>query len=167
MLVRLQTQLRQSRPRRVICGMADQGYDSDLALWAESQARALRDAGHAGTNLPIDWENVAEEIEALGKSQARELASRLRTILVHLIKLQASPATEPRGGWRETIVEQRSEIERVIEDSPSLRQAVGRIIAKEIGPARRQASVALADHGEMPLIDVDRVSYTEEDVLGG
>ena len=57
--------------------MADQGYDTDLALWAESQGRALRDAGHTGTNLPIDWENVAEEIEALGKSQARELASRI------------------------------------------------------------------------------------------
>ena len=146
--------------------MADQGYDTDLALWAESQARALRDAGHAGTNLPIDWENVAEEIEALGKSQARELASRLRTILVHLIKLQASPATEPRGGWHETIIEQRSEIERVIEDSPSLRQTIGRIVAKEIGPARRQASAALTDHGETPSIDPDRVSYSEAEVLG-
>jgi len=60
----------------------DQGYDTDLALWAEAQARALRDAGQAGTNLPVDWENVAEEIEALGKSQARELASRIRIILV-------------------------------------------------------------------------------------
>jgi hypothetical protein len=70
---------------------------SDLALWADSQARALRDAGHAGTNLLIDWANVAEEIEALGRSQA-------------------SPASEPRGGWRESIAEQRSEIERLIED---------------------------------------------------
>lgn len=146
--------------------MQDQEYDTDLALWAESQARALRDAGHAGTNLPIDWENVAEEIAALGKSQARELASRIRTILVHLIKLQASPATEPRGGWRETIAEQRSEIERVTEDSPSLRQLVGRVIAKEIGPARRQVSLALADHGEAPGIDLDRVSYSETEVLG-
>jgi hypothetical protein len=143
-----------------------QAYDTDLALWAESQARALRDAGHAGTNLPIDWENVAEEIEALGKSQARELASRLRTILVHLIKLQASPATGPRGGWRETIIEQRSEIERVIEDSPSLRPAIGRVIVKEIGPARRQASAALTDHGETPNIDLDSLSYTEAEVLG-
>jgi hypothetical protein len=146
--------------------MADQGYDTDLALWADNQARALRDAGHAGTNLPIDWENIAEEIEALGKSQARELASRLRTILVHLIKLQASPATEPRGGWRETIVEQRSEIERVIEDSPSLRQAIGRIVVKEIGTARHQASAALTDHGEMPNIDLDHLSYSEAEVLG-
>jgi hypothetical protein len=148
--------------------MAEQAlaYDVDLARWAENQARALRDAGHAGTNLPIDWENVAEEIEALGKSQARELASRLRTILVHLIKLQASPATEPRSGWRETIIEQRSEIERIIEDSPSLRQAVGRVIAKEVRPARRQASVGLTNHGETPRIDADRLSYTEAEVLG-
>ena len=65
---------------------SDRGYDSDLVLWAEDQVRALRDASRARVNLPIDWENVAEEIEALGKSQARELASRIRTILVHLIK---------------------------------------------------------------------------------
>jgi hypothetical protein len=148
--------------------MADQGqaYDADLVLWAESQARALRDAGRAGTNLPIDWENVAEEIDALGKSQARELASRVRTILVHLIKLQASPAAEPRGGWRETIIEQRSEIERVIEDSPSLRQTIGRVIAREIVPARRQASVALTGHGETPHVDANQLSYSEPEVLG-
>jgi hypothetical protein len=141
-------------------------YDADLALWAAGQARVLRDARQAGTNLPIDWENVAEEIEALGKSQARELASRLRTILVHLIKLQASPASEPRGGWRETIIEQRSEIERVVEDSPSLRQTVAPFIAREIGPARRQASVALTDHGEAPHVDVDGLSYSEAEILG-
>jgi Domain of unknown function DUF29 len=148
--------------------MADQAqaYDADLVLWAESQARALRDAGHAGTNLPIDWENVAEEIDALGKSQVREMASRIRTILVHLIKLQASPAAEPRGGWRETIIEQRSEIERVIEDSPSLRPAVCHAIAKEIGSARRQASAALARHGEAPPVDVNLLSYSEAEVVG-
>ena len=77
--------------------MADRGYDEDLAQWCESQARALRDGARAGTNLPIDWENVAEEIESLGKSQGRELASGIRTTLVHLMKLQASPATDPRA----------------------------------------------------------------------
>ena len=46
----------------------DQGYDTDLALWAESQARALRAASRASTNLPIDWENVAEEIVSSGQS---------------------------------------------------------------------------------------------------
>ena len=146
--------------------MPDQGYDADLALWAESQARALRDAGHAGTNLPIDWENVAEEIEALGKSQGRELASRIRTILVHLMKLQASPAFEPRAGWQETIAGQRHEIERLIEDSPSLRQTVGQVIARELGSARRQVSLALVGHDETPRMDMEGISYSEAEVLG-
>ena len=70
--------------------MTDREYDIDLALWADGQARALRDAGHAGIDLPIDWENLAEEIEALGKPQVRELASRIAIILVHLTKLEAS-----------------------------------------------------------------------------
>jgi hypothetical protein len=146
--------------------MPDRGYDEDLVLWCESQGRALRDAAHAGTNLPIDWENVAEEIESLGKSQGRELASRIRIILVHLMKLQASPATEPRAGWRETIVEQRSEIEAVIEDSPSLRQTVDSVLAKELRLAKRQVVLSLADHGETARLELDRLSYSKEQVLG-
>ena len=44
---------------------ADRSYDGDLALWAEDQARALRGAGRARSNLPIDWENVAEETDTV------------------------------------------------------------------------------------------------------
>ena len=51
-----------------------------LPLDAE-QARALRDAARAGANLPVDWENVAEEIESLGRSDRREITSRLATIM--------------------------------------------------------------------------------------
>jgi hypothetical protein len=144
----------------------DRSYDGDLALWAEDQARALRSAGRQRINLPIDWENVAEEIESLGKSQVRELASRIGVILVHLMKLQASPSPEPRAGWRETIIEQRGEIERLIEDSPSLRQTVEGIVAKGIRAAAYQASTAVKDRGETPRIDPSTVGYTREQVLG-
>ncbi len=146
--------------------MAGQEYDTDLALWAASQARALRDAGHAGTNLPIDWENVAEEIEALGKSQARELASRIRTILVHLIKLEASPTIEPRAEWRATIQEQRSEIEAVLADSPSLRPTIPGVIDNELGKASRVAALALAGRGEQPHLAAGNIRYTADQVLG-
>ena len=146
--------------------MMDQGYDTDLALWADCQARALRDAGHAGTNLPIDWANVAEEIEALGKSQARELASRIRAILLHLLKLQVSPATEPRAGWRETIQDQRSEIEAVLADSPSLRPTVPTVIDRELGKARRAAALALAGYGEEPEADLESLHYMTDQVVG-
>jgi hypothetical protein len=144
----------------------DREYDTDLAVWADSQARALRDAGHAGTNLPIDWENVAEEIEALGKSQARELASRIRVILLHLLKLQATPATEPSAGWRETIQVQRNEIEAVLADSPSLRPTVPKVIDSELGKARRAAALALTDYGEQPEVDLETLHYTADQVLG-
>jgi hypothetical protein len=146
--------------------MTDPGYDADLALWAEGQARALRDAGSASTNLPIDWDNVAEEIEALGKSQARELASGIRTILVYLLKLAGSPATEPRAGWCEMIQEQRSEIEAVLADSPSLRPTIDAVIENELGKARRVASVALTVHAEQPAVDLERTRYSAEQVLG-
>ena len=144
----------------------DRGYDDDLALWAEDQARALRDAGHAGTNLPIDWENVAEEIEALGRSQGRELASRIRIILVHLLKLQGSPASEPSAGWRETIHEQRSEIEAVLADSPSLRSTIPTVIDNQLEKARRAAALALAGYDEQPRADLGGLRYTAEQLLG-
>jgi hypothetical protein len=145
---------------------ADRNYNTDLALWAEDQARVLRSAAHARINLPIDWQNVAEEIESLGKSQARELASRIETILVHLIKLQASPASNPRIGWRATIQRQRDEIEAVLTDSPSLRQTIPAVIEAASGKARRVAELELADFGEQPQIDLNAVSYTEGQVIG-
>jgi hypothetical protein len=141
-------------------------YDSDLALWAEEQARALRDAACTASNLPIDWENVAEEIESLGKTQARELASRIETILLHLIKLETSPSAEPRTGWRETIQEQRSEIEQLLADSPSLRPTAPGVITKRLPAARKRARIALGEYGEPTRVDPDALNYAVEQVIG-
>ncbi|HUB48899.1 MAG TPA: DUF29 domain-containing protein [Acetobacteraceae bacterium] len=143
----------------------DVAYETDLALWAESQARALRDASRAGTNLPIDWQNVAEEIESLGRSQGRELASRIAVILVHLMKLEASPADAPRAGWRETIAQQRGDIERLLLDSPSLRPSIPDVVDRELPGARRVAGLGLAHYGEHPRVDVRGLHYTAEQVV--
>jgi hypothetical protein len=146
--------------------MADHGYDTDLVLWAEDQARALRGAASAGSNLAVDWENVAEEIEALGKSQSRELASRISTVLVHLLKLELSPATEPRAAWRETIREQRYGIERVLADAPSLRRTIAGVIGEELAGAKERVREALADYSEQPRLDIAQVVFTEDQVAG-
>ena len=71
-------------------------YDEDFVLWSKQQAEALRAAARGANNQPIDWENVAEEIDSLGRSDKRELASQIRRIIEHLLKLEHSPATEPR-----------------------------------------------------------------------
>jgi Domain of unknown function DUF29 len=142
-------------------------YDEDFVRWTEEQAAALRQA--KGSNLPLDWENLAEEIESLGRSDRRELRSQITRILRHLLKLEASPAAEPRAGWRSTIREARSEIEGVLEDSPSLRREAEAMISKQIRAAADLAADDLGQHGEPTEAIRTRLEgeeYTEEQVLG-
>ena len=144
----------------------DSLYDQDLVLWAEQQGRELRAAAGAGWNAPIDWENVAEEIETLGRSERRSLASHITNVIEHLLKLQASPIGEPTRGWRDSVRRARTEIEDVLAESPSLRREVAAVIAKQTPRARAIVRANLEDHGEQPRIDLDAVSYTEQQVLG-
>jgi hypothetical protein len=90
-------------------------HQRDLALWAEAQARALAER-RAGA---LDWDNLAEEIDSLGRSQRREIRSRLSVLLLHLLKWELQPERR-KYGWRATMMEQRSMIEETIADSPSL-----------------------------------------------
>ncbi len=144
----------------------DRLYDQDLVLWSEEQARALRAAADAGWNAPIDWENVAEEIESLGRSERHALASHIALVIEHLLKLQLSPARDPERVWRDTVRRARREIERLLKDSPSLRREVAGIVADETGPARALVLNNLQDFGEQPLMDIESVTYTEAQVLG-
>lgn len=97
------------------------GYDTDYLAWTEEQARLLREASRERINTPIDWENVAEEIESMGRSELRAVESALVRVIEHLLKLEYSPAAEPRGNWRRTVREQRDQAIDGLEDSPSLR----------------------------------------------
>jgi hypothetical protein len=123
-------------------------YDRDFVRWTEDQAAALRRAKTAGANLPLDWENLAEEIESLGKSQRRELGSQIRRILRHLFKLEASPVSDPRAGWHATIYDARAEIAGVLRDSPSLRREIDTLVALEAAAAATLAAADLAQHDE-------------------
>ena len=137
------------------------GPDQDFALWTRAQAQALRAAARAGNNLPIDWEHVAEEIEDLGRSERRELASRIGTILEHLLKLLAPPAQPPRGGWEATVLRERARVADLLSESPSLRQEIPAIVARGLPIARRIVARELAAHGEAradpPPLDADAV----------
>jgi branched-subunit amino acid aminotransferase/4-amino-4-deoxychorismate lyase len=144
----------------------DSLYDRDLVLWAAHQARELRAAADAGWNAPIDWENVAEEIESLGKAERHALASHISIVIEHLLKLQVSPATEPVRGWRDSVRRARREIERLLQESPSLRREVPSIILREMAATRALVLANLQDCGEEPVVDVSGVAYDEGQVLG-
>ena len=146
-------------------------YEEDFVRWTEQQAGALREAAalSLGTNLPLDWENLAEEIDSLGRSLRRELRSRIAVIIEHLIKLEASPATDPRRGWIETIGRERSEIELVLDDAPSLRGEVSGMIASGTPRAIRHMTQALCRRGEAAVGVISKIvaaNYTEDQVLG-
>ncbi len=144
-------------------------YEEDFVRWTEQQAAALRQATGLSTNLPLDWENLAEEIDSLGRSHRRELRSRIAVIIEHLIKLECSPATDPRRGWMETIGRERSEIELLLEDSPSLKSETAGMVAVETTRAIRYATQTLRRHGEATPDAIGKITaskYTEEQVLG-
>ena len=127
-------------------------YEQDPVLWSEQQAKALRDAASSGINLPIDWENVAEEIESLGRAEKRELVNRLVVLLTHLLKWQVQPGR--RGtSWRLTIAEQRRKLERHLEDNPSLKATLDSAIATAYGDAllRAQRQTGLPEGAFPPI----------------
>jgi len=130
-------------------------YDEDFVRWTEEQAAALRDAAQLGTNLQID---------SLGRSLRHELRSRLMVILEHLLKLEYSSAIDPRIGWRETINRERLIIEDLLQESPSLRSALGAAIDQAKPRALRLAAGSLSDHGETTAIRLP--NYTEDQILG-
>ena len=99
-------------------------YDDDILLWSEQQAAAIRKLGATRRDLPneLDIENVAEEIESVGRSELAAVKSHIRLILLHLIKLVAEPQSQAAPHWRSEIAGFHSEmIERY---APSMRQRV-------------------------------------------
>lgn len=94
-------------------------YDRDYLLWTEETVAKLK----ARDFNQVDIENLIEEIESLGRSEKRELQSRLKTLLEHLLKRIYINMPRYFGGWENTIRTQRSEIELLLIASPSLKAA--------------------------------------------
>ncbi len=145
-------------------GSAAQLYEEDFVRWTEEQSSALRDAARVGTNLPLDWENLAEEIESLGRSQRHELRSRLAVILEHLIKLEHSQAIDSRAGWMDTISRERLNIKDLLRDSPSLKNQLASMIGQLTPRVTRLAAASFFGYGEVNTLPPP--SYTEDQVIG-
>ena len=96
--------------------MTETAYETDIVAWANEQSRLIR----AGRLDLLDLEHIAEEIEDVGKSERREIVSRMAVLLAHLLKWQYQP--ERRGNsWRRTILAQRKELMADLKRTPSLR----------------------------------------------
>jgi hypothetical protein len=144
-------------------------YDEDFLAWSIDQAGALRAAARTASNQKLDWENLAEEIESLGTSQKLALHSQMRRIVHHLLKLEFSPATEPRRGWVESIDDARNEIEDLLQTSPSLKNEAGPGLELATRHGALKATRDLEKHGELEApvrARIQATTYTEEQILG-
>lgn len=110
-------------------------YETDYAQWCAEQGALLRE----GRLSELDRENLAEEIESLGRSDKREIRSRLGTLLLHLLKWQFQPEKR-KAGWLMTIREQRYQIENLLDESPSLKAYPGQQLGREFRMARLKAA---------------------------
>jgi hypothetical protein len=132
-------------------------YEDDLYAWTEEQAALLRARRTEG----LDWENLAEEIRAMGGRDRRKLESRLCVILLHLLKWQAQPGL--RGAsWRRTLRVQRRESRKLIKQSPSLRRQVPALVREAYPDAIKDAADETGLPPERFPIDC---SYTPGEVL--
>lgn len=110
-------------------------HETDLYLWTQAQAALLR----AGRWQEVDLKHLAEEIESVGGSQKSEIRNRLAILIQHLLKWEFQPQKR-KYGWRASIVEQRLQIDGLLDVSPSLAAWPGAVLAKAYRLARIRAA---------------------------
>jgi hypothetical protein len=134
-------------------------YDKDFYLWTQEQAALVR----AGKVHELDLDNVAEELESLGKSQWHAVENRLAVLVRHLLKWQYQLARRQRGrSWRSTIWEQRQRLHRLLKQSPSLRPHVTAMIEEEYTSIRART---LDETGLPPSTLPETCPWTVEQIL--
>lgn len=134
-------------------------YDRDILVWAERQATLLRRlASGERLNDAIDWDNVIEEIESVGRSELHACESHLRHALVHLIKQHRWPDAQTVPHWRGETVGFLINAERSF--APSMRQKID--LPTLYGLALKQVMLGSTDLGrEAPAA----CPYSLEDLL--
>ncbi|RBP15748.1 uncharacterized protein DUF29 [Roseiarcus fermentans] len=130
-------------------------YETDLHEWTKAQADALR----RRASNELDWDNLAEEIETLGRSDRHQIESRLENLILHLLKWRYQPESQC-GSWRGSIFEARHRLERLLADSPSLRSYPAEYLARAYPYARTKA---LEETGLLRL--PDDCPWTVDEIL--
>lgn len=120
----------------ILTNQAQSLYDADYAAWIEATLQKLRQQDYSR----VDWENLLEEIEDMGRSEKRGLESNLVVIILHLLKWQYQPDRRSRS-WVSSLLEHRRRIRRALKDSPSLKPYLNNILYETYADGIKQAAI--------------------------
>jgi hypothetical protein len=136
-------------------------YQEDFYAWALGQADLLK----AKRFEALDLANLIEEVEGLADLKKEAVISNASVIIEHLLKLQHSPAEEPRRGWADSIIEHRDRLEAGL--TPLLRVELGRELERLYVRTRRRTEKRLRLYGEDTAAEALPATcpYTLEQVL--
>ena len=118
-------------------------YDEDFWTWTQEQAGALRRRDVDA----IDWENVIEEIETLGRSEERAWTSRCTNVVSHLLKIEHSRVEQHLNHWRKEVEAWRNQMYDSLEEGPGLKGKLSALLAKAWRGGRKAAVAELVNHG--------------------
>jgi hypothetical protein len=122
-------------------------YEADFYVWALAQADLLR----ARRFDALDLENLIEEVEGLADTKLAAVLNGARVVMEHLLKLQFSPATDPRNIWRASVREHRRRVQ--IDLTPRIERLLADQLPRAYAMARDDAAAGMRDHGEHSAAD--------------
>lgn len=112
-------------------------YKEDFFEWTKSQCNLLK----TGQLEELDINNLIEEIESLGKNDKRALKSQLTRLLMHLLKQEYQPEKQTDShSWTNSLVEAERAIKYLLEDSPSLKNELKKMLKSSYEDARQDAA---------------------------
>ncbi|HLI79606.1 MAG TPA: DUF29 domain-containing protein [Candidatus Binataceae bacterium] len=144
-------------PRRA---QPDASYEHDFYTWSYAQARALR----AREVHALDWENLAEEIESLGRNNRHSVRSKMVVIVSHLLKLRYQPKKRSPS-WLASITTRRTDVEALLAESPSLRRHVPALLVEAYPTARRVATFEMELSKQEQRLLPEICPFTPEQIL--
>jgi hypothetical protein len=109
-------------------------YEEDYVLWTEKTAEQLRQKNFTA----VDWENVIEEIESMGRSERQAIVSLLTILVEHLLKLTHWESERERNArhWLGEIANFRVQLQQKI-DSTTLSNHARDSFEKAYSDARK------------------------------
>jgi Domain of unknown function DUF29 len=85
-------------------------YELDETAWLDAMTELLR----RGAFADLDYPHLQEYLADMARRDRREVESRLVVLIAHILKWVYQPEQRSRS-WRGTIVEQRQELEGLVD----------------------------------------------------